>query len=71
MTTTAFDLDKMFGETVPTDEQKEKIEIVRAAAKVFARVVLENVPESYVRRTVIDEIKRCVNASAAQITNNT
>jgi hypothetical protein len=69
--TTAFDLDKMFQEVIPNVEQKEKIEVVRAAAKVFARVVLENVPDGYSRKMILEEIKRCANASATQITNNT
>ena len=71
MGTTTFDLDKMFEEATPSHEQKEKIELVRAASKVFARVILDNVPEGYSRRTIIEEIKRCLNAATTQIINNT
>ena len=70
-TTTAFDIDKMFEDKAPTEEQKEKIENVKAAARSFAKVVLYNVPDCYGRRMILDEVKRCFNSATTNIINNT
>jgi len=67
MQAAAFDLDHIFKYHSPTDEQLPKYEAIRAAAKVFAAVVIENTPRSADQTAAIRLLREAVMTANASI----
>ena len=63
----AFDLDHIFKYHSPTPEQLPKYEAIRAAAKVFAAVVIENTPRSADQTAAIRLLREAVMTANASI----
>jgi len=63
----AFDLDHIFKYHSPTPEQLPKYEAIRAAAKVFAAVVIENTPRSADQTASIRLLREAVMTANASI----
>ena len=61
-----FDLDHLFRYHSPTTEKQGQYERIRAAAKEFAKVILENSPASADQSVAVRNIREAVmNANAA------
>ncbi len=66
MRVTNENVDKIFSYHAPDEEQKRKYELIRGAAKNFAWVLLDEVPECADRSVAIRCLRECVmNANAA------
>jgi hypothetical protein len=61
------ELDNWFSYHAPVEGQPEKYETIRAAAKVFAKVVLDNTPQSADQTAAIRKIRESVFAANAAI----
>ncbi len=62
-----FDLDHLFKYHSPTPEQLPKYEAIRAAAKVFAKVILDSTPGSADQTAAIRLLRECVMTANASI----
>jgi hypothetical protein len=62
-----FDLDKLFKYHAPTPEQLPKYEAIRAAAKVFAEVLVANTPASADQTAALRKIREAVMTANASI----
>lgn len=60
-------LDEVFSYHAPTEGQPAQYEAIRAAAKVFATVVLANTPRSPDQTTAIRKIREAVHVANASI----
>ncbi len=64
------DLDNLFTHHVPFDDQGERYTKMRAAAKVFAAVVVELAPSSSERSTAIRKLREVMMWANAAIACN-
>lgn len=65
--TTKFDLDHIFSHHGPKDDQPVRYEAIRAAAKIFAQVVLENTPSCADQAVALRSIRTAVMMANAAI----
>lgn len=63
MATTKFDLDKMFSEPNYTPEQKEKIDAVRRAAKMYAEELIHQMPDGWAQTNALNDVKSSVSTA--------
>ena len=62
-----FDLDNVFKYHTPTPEQVEQYQVIRDAAKQFARVVINNTPECADQLTALNYIRQAMMTANAAI----
>jgi hypothetical protein len=62
-----FDLDHIFKYHSPTQDQLPKYEAIRAAAKVFAAVLLANTPASADQTAAMRHLRECVMTANASV----
>lgn len=63
-------IDELFTYHAPTPEQIPKYEAIRAAAKVFAHVLVANTPPSADQTAAIRKLRECVHVANAAIALN-
>ena len=61
------DLDHIFRYHAPREEQVDKYESLRAAARLFAKTVLDNVPDCADRAAAIRHIREALMTANAGI----
>lgn len=61
------DLDRVFTYHPPTDDQVLQYEEIRSAAKLLAKVILENTPESADQTAAIRKVREAVMTANAAI----
>jgi len=62
-----FDLDWIFSYHSPTPDQLPKYEAIRAAAKQFARVLIDNTPASADQTAAIRKLREAVMTANASV----
>lgn len=61
------DVDNIFSYHAPTSDQLPKYEVIRAAARIFARILLENTPPSADQTAAIRKLREAVMTANASI----
>lgn len=67
ITVPAFDLDHLFMYHPPREDQLPKYELIRTAAKVFAKVILDSTPSGADQTFAIRLLRECVMTANASI----
>jgi hypothetical protein len=63
----ALDVEDLFSYHAPKDDQPQKYEAVRAAAKVFAKVLIANTPSSADQTAAVRLLRQAVMTANASI----
>jgi hypothetical protein len=62
-----YDLEHLFSYHAPTGNKPAQYEAIRAAAKEFAKVLIDNTPESADQAAALRSLRECVMTANASI----
>jgi hypothetical protein len=63
----AFDVEDLFSYHAPKDDQPQRYEAIRSAAKEFAKVLIANTYSSADQTTAIRLLRQCVMTANASV----